>query len=128
MFDHHQGNFFPLILNWSNSACVHCFLSSPCAPLHGALFHLPYALLLGCFRQQKALTCSCLPQAVQAQLSQLLVYLVFHTAASQLSCFTVSVPGLSWEDQSWTIAPDAVSQMPGRGKLPGPSICPQCFS
>lgn len=88
----------------------------------------PTPLLIGSGSSSKLSPWAAVPQAVQTQLSQLVVHLVYHTAASQLSCFAVSVPVLSWEDQSWTIAPDAVSQMPGRGKLPSPSICRQCFS
>lgn len=42
----------PLILNWNSSACVRWLLSCPCARLQGALFHLPFTLLLGCCRQQ----------------------------------------------------------------------------
>lgn len=50
---------FSLISSWNSSACVHCLLSCPCAPLEGALFHLPCTLSLGCCRQQWALTFSC---------------------------------------------------------------------
>lgn len=127
-FDHPQGSFFSLYWIW---IVQFVSIASCHVPVHlckEPFSIFPTPLVIGSGSSSKLSPWAAVPQAVQTQLSQLVVHLVYHTAASHLSCFAVSVPVLSWEDQSWTIAPDAVSQMPGRGKLPSPSICRQCFS